>query len=118
MMTKKINLIDRNPVAPVAKANRLAVTNLEKLVTAQSSALQGYVDLGLERIKAAAEVTDVRSWQAFLNGQVETAKVLHRMLVNDGNVLAKLIGSFVAELDNLVKDSAAASASKVAKQAA
>ena len=102
----------------VVKANRVAVANLENLVGFYQGILPGYVELGLNRLKAAVQVADVESAQAFAKGQVEAVKILHKMLVNDGNVLAELVKGFTTDYTGAVRESAPEFAPATVKQAA
>ena len=81
-------------LAPVIKANKLAAANLETLVNFQMSALQSYVDMAINRMKVAADISDPAS--------------LHRKLMDDSKVLADLTARFKAEFDKLVQESLAA----------
>ena len=87
--------------APVVKANKLAVASLEKLVALQLSTLQSYTDLTIARLKAAAEVTDLKSLQAFAADQVELAKSLGQKLMDDAKAYADLGAGVKAEFDKL-----------------
>ena len=48
----------QNFLAPVIKANKLSATNLEALVNFQMNALQSYVDMAMNRMKSAADISD------------------------------------------------------------
>lgn len=102
---------------PVVKANKLAVANLEKLVSFQVNAMQSYVELGLDWLKAAAEVSDPKSLQAFFSGQAEAANVVRQKLLDDAKALADLNAEFTAEFDKLVRDNVAELGDKTAKAA-
>ena len=95
----------QNFLAPVIKANKLAAANLETLVNFQMSALQSYVDMAINRMKAAADINDPASLQAFLTGQAEAAASLQRKFVEDAKILGELAARFKAEFDKLVQDS-------------
>jgi phasin family protein len=86
-------------VAPVVKTNQQVVANVEKLVSFQIDALQAYVDFGVSRLKAAAEVSNPQDLQAFLKDQVEAANVLREKGQNDAKALAELIAEFQAEFN-------------------
>lgn len=101
--------------AAVVKANKLAVANTEKLVAFQMGVLRAYVDLGLSRLKAASEVSDLKGLQAFYADQVELAKVVSQKLVADSKALTELGAGFKADFDALSKDFAAELAPVVAK---
>lgn len=92
-------------LAPVLKANKLAAANLETLVNFQMNALQAYVDMAINRMKAAADINDPASLQAFMTGQAEAITSLHRKLMEDSKVLADLTARFKAEFDKLAQES-------------
>lgn len=94
-------------LAPVIKANKLSAANLETLVNFQLSALQSYVDMAIGRMKAAAEITDPASLQAFMTNQAEAVASLHRKLMDDSKVLADLTARFKTDFDKLVQESMA-----------
>ena len=105
-------------VAPVVKANQQAVANLEKLVGFYQNILPGYVDLGVARLKAAAEVADVKDLQGFYNGQVEAARTLNEKLVADSKALAELVNGFASDYQKLARDSVAELSPKAPQKAA
>lgn len=105
-------------LAPVVKANKLAVANLEKLVNFQFEALRSYADLGLNQFKAAAEVSDVTSLQGFYASQVDAFNVLRKKVLDDAQALVDLSTGFKAEFDKLAKDSVVEFAPKSAARKA
>jgi phasin family protein len=104
--------------AAVVKANRLAVAQLERLVSFQQAALQDYVDLGLNRLKAAAEVAESKDLQAFYAAQVEVAKTVGQKWADDAGAFAELLADFKVEVVKLVQDSAAEIAPQTVKPVA
>ena len=46
---------------PLVKANKLFVENMEKLLVLQMNSLKSYLDIGLNQMRAAAEITDLQS---------------------------------------------------------
>lgn len=104
--------------AAVVKANRLAVAQLERLVSFQQAALQGYVGLGLNRLKAAAEVAEPKDLQAFYAAQVEVAKTIGQKWADDAGAFAELLADFKVEFVKLVQDSAAEIAPQTVKPVA
>lgn len=92
-------------VTPAAKLNKLAVANLEKLMNLELASLQFYVDLALGRLKAAAEISDVKSLQAFFADQVQVANTVRQKVLEDSKTLTKLGTETKAEFDKLVKKS-------------
>lgn len=115
-------------VQPVIKANKLAVTNLEKLVSFQMSAMQTYVDMGMEQLKAAAEVNSPQSFQSFWSKQVELSNVLRQKVLDDTKALVDLGNGMKDEFTKLAEDNvkeisqaapkAASKAAETAKKAA
>jgi len=95
-------------LAPVLKANKLAAANLETLVNFQMNALQAYVDMAINRMKAAADISDPTTLQAFMTSQAEAIASLHRKLMDDSKVLADLTARFKADFDKLVQESLSA----------
>ncbi|MDX1655120.1 MAG: phasin family protein [Candidatus Competibacteraceae bacterium] len=100
---------------PVVKTNKLMVANLEKLVSFQLDSLQGYVNLTVERLKAAAEVQDVKGMQDFVAGQAETLNVVRQKMLDDAKALADMGAGFKAEFDKLAEENAAELNDKVTK---
>ncbi len=92
--------------APMLKANKLVVTEVERLVNFQMGALRYYVDIALNQLKAAAQVTDVSSLQEFVKGQVEVANKVRQRVMDDTKALTELGTDFKADLDALAKESA------------
>ena len=94
-------------LAPATKANKLFVANLEKLVAFQFATAQSYADLSLARLKAAAEVEDVKGLQAFYTAQLDTVAALRQKLLDDAKALTDLGNGFKAEFDKLAEETAA-----------
>ncbi len=95
----------QNFLAPVIKANKLSAANLETLASFQMSALQSYVDIAINRMKAAAEISDPASLKAFMTSQSEAIASLQQKLVSDARTLSELAAGFKTEFDKLVKES-------------
>ncbi|KFC65338.1 phasin family protein [Bosea sp. LC85] len=91
-------------LAAVARTNRLALDNLQKLSTLQRGALQTYMELGFARLKAAADIKDAQDLVAFQAGQIEATMSLTETLINDGKALADLCAGIMAECSTLPKD--------------
>ncbi|MDQ2695928.1 MAG: phasin family protein [Pseudomonadota bacterium] len=96
----------RSFMNPVFKTNRLAVNELEKLVYFQLDALRNYVDLGMQRMKAAAEIDSVEDLQDFYKGQFEAATTLRQMLLDDAKSLANLAAGFQSDFNRLSQENA------------
>lgn len=102
-------------VNPVIKTNQMAVANLEKLVSFQVNALQSYVDLGINRLKAAAEVRNPQDLQDFFKGQVEATNVLRQKGQEDAKALVELFAGFQAEFNKQAQENVTEVNKKVAE---
>lgn len=105
-------------VTPVVKANKLAVATIEKVVGFQLNALQAYVDLGLGQLKAASEINDPASLQAFVNSQIEVSNQVRQKLVDDGNALVELGNVIKADYQKLAEEAVVTLTPKAPKAAA
>lgn len=92
-------------LAPLVNTNKLVVNHLEKVLDLQMNALQFYMDIGVDRLKAAAEVDDWGSLQDFLAGQFEVAVTMAQKMMDDTKTLVELGTDFQAEFDKQVKKS-------------
>lgn len=95
----------QNLMGPALKANKLSAANLEALVNFQMNSLQSYVDMAMARMKAAADISDPASLQAFLTSQAETISSLNQKFMDDSKALGDLMGRFKTEFDKLVQES-------------
>jgi phasin family protein len=102
---------------PVVNTNKLAVAKLEKLVSFQLNALQSYVDLGIDRLKAAAEVSSVQDLPTFFNGQVEAIGTLRQLMLDDAKTLARLASEFQTDFSEQAKGNVQELSDKTAKAA-
>lgn len=91
-------------IEPMLKTNKLAVAQLERLVSFQMSTLQSYVDLGLEQMKSAAEINGPQSLQAFWSKQVEVGSALRQKLLDDTKTLVDLGNGMKDEFTKLAED--------------
>lgn len=100
-------------VAPVVKANKLFVAHLEKLTDFQFGVLRAYSDVGLSRLKAAVEITDVDGLTAYAEASLAVAENLGTQVQADAQALAELLSGFKAEVEALVAASGAEVAASV-----
>lgn len=94
----------KNPQAlpdPLIKANRLFAENMEKILVFQMNALKSYLNIGLNQLRAAAEITDWQSFQDFCNRQTQIAQTVQHKLFNDARALSDMQARFKAELETL-----------------
>ena len=88
---------------PLIKTNKLLVENLEKLMVFQMNALKSYLDIGLNQMRAAAEITDLQSMQDFCKRQAEIAQTVQQKLMSDAKAMSDLATRFKTEMDGLAK---------------
>lgn len=86
---------------PLVRLNRAAAANAENMVAFQMSALNSYLKITLNQLKAAAEITDIASWQDFCQRQTEIAKTVQQKLLIDARAISGIAGWFTAEMDDL-----------------
>lgn len=104
-VSSKISEQYQNLLTPVIKANKLSAANLEALVNFQMNALQSYINLAMERMKAAADINDPASLQTFLTSQAESIGNMQQKFLGDTKALADLMARFKAEFDKLIQES-------------
>lgn len=87
----------------VLKANKLFIENVEKMLIFQMSSLKTYFDIGINQLRAAAEITDLESLQDFCKRQAEIAQTVQCKLLNDARVMANMATRFKIEMDSLTQ---------------
>ncbi len=92
--------------APMVKANKLLVAELERLVNFQVGVMKYYTEMVLNQLKAAAEISDGNSLQEFVKAQADVANTIRDRMVTDAKSLTELGMGFKADFDTLAKDSA------------
>lgn len=101
-------------LAPVAKVNKLAIADLEKLIAFQMSTWTSYVDLSLGEFKAATDITNFKDLQSFYNRQLEFSSVFHKKVVDDATALFELSNSLRNEFVKLAEEYSGELAAKAA----
>jgi phasin family protein len=86
---------------PLVKANKLFAGNLEKMLTFQMNALKSYLDIGLNQMRAAAEITDIQSFQDFCKRQAQIAQTVQYKMLNDIRAMSDMNARFKVEMDTL-----------------
>ena len=84
---------------PWVKANKLFAENLEKMMKFQMNALKSYLDIGLNQMRAAAEITDMHSFQDFCKRQAQIAQTVQYKMLNDVKALSDMNAGFKSEMD-------------------
>jgi phasin family protein len=88
---------------PVIKVNKLFIENVEKMLVFQMNALKSYFDIGINQLRAAAEITDLESLQDFCTLQAEIAQTVQRKLMNDARVMSDMAACFKTEMEGLTQ---------------
>lgn len=88
---------------PLVKANKLLVESMEKIMVFQMNALKAYMDIGFNQMKAAAEISDVKSLQDFCTRQAEIAKTVQQKLLTDAKAMSDMATRFKVDVDGLTK---------------
>lgn len=85
------------------KANKLFIANMENILVFQVNALKSYMDMGVNQLRAAAEITDLESLYDFYKRQAEIAETMQRKLMNDARIMSGMATHFQTEIENLTK---------------
>lgn len=101
-------------MATMQKLNKLAVGNVEKLVSIQMSSLRNYSDLSVQQLKDLTEVRTPQQLQEYFTKQTDSAKVLAEKALADAKVAAELGVEFNKEAQKISQDSFAAVTKKAA----
>lgn len=91
----------QNLPEPLVKANRMFVAALEKMMIFQINALKAYMNIGLNQMRAAAEVTDPQSFQDFCKRQTQIAQTVQYKMLHDMQALSDLNARFQTEVEGL-----------------
>lgn len=104
MFTPLFSLETPTPLmVSLTKANQTLAKNFEKILIFQMSAFRTYLDIGLNQMKAAAEITDMKSLQAFYRLQSEIAQTVQQKFLMDAKAMSYMGTRFKVEMDNLAK---------------
>jgi len=88
---------------PLVKVNKLMVENIEKMMLFQMNALKAYLDIGINQMRAAAEINDVKSLQSFYKRQTDIAQTVQQKMLHDAKAMSDLATRFKTEMDGLTK---------------
>ena len=88
---------------PLLKANKLWVENMEKMLVFQMNSFKIYMDIGINQMRAAAEINDVKSLQDFCKRQTDIAQTIQQKLLHDAKLMSDLATRFKNEMDNLTR---------------
>jgi phasin family protein len=82
---------------PVQKLKHHAVSTVEKLATHQLESLKTYSDMGVNQLKAAAEVKDIDGLQNFMSKQTDVLRALGERMLSDITTIAQLNVDFLSQ---------------------
>lgn len=91
-------------ISPMVKFNKLMAKNIEQLTELQLNAVRAYSELGVDQVKAAAEVKDATSLAAFNSQQLNTIAKVSEQISEDSKKIQDIAKEFKDELDNMVSD--------------
>ncbi len=91
--------------APVLELNALAVKNIEQLTELQLKTIQDNATIGVESIKSASAITDLKGLQSFLTDQAEVAKQIAEGILANARTVAELSQGYAAEAKEIAEGS-------------
>ncbi|MCY4155709.1 MAG: phasin family protein [Gammaproteobacteria bacterium] len=103
---------------PVREINTLALENVEKLLDIQLKSINDTAKLGVEQLKAAADIKDADGLKKYFTDQAEVVKSLGERFVKDGQSALELGVSYTDKVQQIVAETVKQEAPIVAKPAA
>lgn len=85
------------------KINKLFIGNMESVLTFQMNVLKSYLDISVNQMRAAAEITDLESLQDFYKRQMEITQTIQKKLMNDTRRMSKMATRFQTEIEHLTQ---------------
>lgn len=82
MFSNTLKMLQTLP-EPWANANRMFAANVEKVWAFQMNTLKSYLGIGMNQLRAAAEIKDFQSFQDFCSRQVQVTKTIQYRLLNE-----------------------------------
>ncbi len=82
---------------PVQELNQQAIATIEKLAAHQIDSLKAYTELGVNQLKAAAEVRDVEGLQNLLSKQTDVLRKVGDRLMSDFKAISQMGTNFVSQ---------------------
>lgn len=105
-MLKDIPSFDfQKALAPFQKLVDLNVSKIESAVEAQKAAAKGLVELTEARVKAASEIKDVDSFNAFVKEQAELAQSNAKKMIEDSKAAAEEAKAYGEEVQKIITES-------------
>ncbi|MDX1527741.1 MAG: phasin family protein [Gammaproteobacteria bacterium] len=94
-------------MAPVRAMNEVAVEKTEKLVKLQANAFQSYAKMAIDHWRDALKVKDADSAKDFMSKQRAYVESVAEKANKDASAMMELGNDYVAEVQKILKDSAA-----------
>jgi len=88
---------------PWVKTNQAIAANIEQVVAFQINALKTNLDIQLNQLRAAAEISDMQGARALYQRQAVIARAIQQKLLSDTTALSDLAARFKAEMDDLTQ---------------
>jgi phasin family protein len=95
-------------LAPVKAINELTVNNVEKVINHQVKAINENAKIGVDSLKAAANVTDLESWKAYVTAQIEVARNASEAAVSDAKAYAEMGQAYSNEVRGILENAVTA----------
>lgn len=117
MITKTLSALTdptKGLLEPVHKLNRQAITAIEKVAAYQVDSLTTYSRLGINQLKAAAEVRDVEGLKNLLSKQTDVLREVGDRLMSDFKACFQVGADFVSQSSKVDAEAADVAAVKVA----
>ena len=82
MFSNTLKMLQTLP-EPWVNANRMFAANVERVLSFQMNTLKSYLGIGMNQLRAAAEVNDFQSFQDFCSRQAQISKTMQYRLMNE-----------------------------------
>ena len=95
-------------LAPVKAINELTIKNVEKVVNHQVKTFKDNAKIGVDSLKAAANVTDIESWKAYVTSQMEVARNASEAMVSDAKAFAEMGQTYTSDVREILESAVSA----------
>ena len=97
-------------MAPISGLNKTAIDNLAKVAELQFSTAKYLADVGVNQLKAVADVDNLESARSFATKSIELAGQINKKLLEDSQKYFSLGAEFKSGVKNIFTPSAAPTA--------
>src|SRR5690606_2576723 len=91
-------------LAPARRFNTLLLECTEKLADLQLTSARTYSSIALDQARAALDISDMASLQAYFSNQLRIAETVSQKIAEDANTLLTLGQDFGAEIQKLAQE--------------